>query len=275
MAAVAQPRARPPTRAYLARLAAEEEAAAEEARLQREREAQPAPPTQPARPIPDRFECRFCYNTTRTNTKHWHCPGCWDALHVYNGICGVCVRKGCDTFIGEYQNNGPYARRAVVKCGTCQTEMTPSEAQKILAKAKYREYVDSLSSLAVKTMDDIIYCPGVDCEAVYVKAVERKRCRKAHCDECETDLCGYCGELYTKEHQRMDCDRYKRWKQTHDEDLVALTRWREREDVDTKNCPQCKVPIQRAQGCRAVACTHCKFGFCWICLNAYQQCRCY
>ncbi|MBS1987577.1 ankyrin repeat domain-containing protein [Candidatus Dependentiae bacterium] len=45
-------------------------------------------------------------------------------------------------------------------------------------------------------------------------------------------------------------------------------------EINAKQCPQCKIFIQKNAGCIHVDCSYCGFKFCWICLHDYQISGC-
>lgn len=252
--------------AEAARVAAEVAAAAQEALQAEQEEALAGRPTE--------FTCGICMEGSLPTAlmNHWYCTYCWEEERNYNTtVCQECVMRSVRIFVRDYKNQDAYLKNLQIKCRRCEKLITEEEVAELVPEES-ENYQATLTRLAVRAMDDIIYCPGVDCAEVFVKAAERKRCRKAHCNTCDTDLCGYCGELYTRQHQRMDCERYKRWKQTNDAETVQLAKWRK--GTDTKDCPRCSAKIERAFGCNTVACTHCKFSFCWVCLHEYGKCEC-
>ncbi|KAJ3779827.1 hypothetical protein GGU10DRAFT_280242, partial [Lentinula aff. detonsa] len=38
---------------------------------------------------------------------------------------------------------------------------------------------------------------------------------------------------------------------------------------NVKNCPLCKVHIERAEGCNHITCIHCQTHICWVCMQTF------
>lgn len=221
---------------------------------------EPPPQENPPEP-PETYECALClHHYPSTDIPFFQCGRCNSEK-----LCQLCVY---DWIRGTRLDNEGFH---TVRC-RCGLEVSMDIVQKVLTREQFEAYDKALTLQAVEKMKDILVCPGIDCTNVFVKAHPRKRCRKAICDACETNLCGLCGELYTKEHARMDCEKYKRWKRTHDEETQLFESYK-RESSDVKPCPGCQRPIEKNHGCRSMVCTNCQTKFCWNCSR--YPCNCY
>lgn len=74
-------------------------------------------------------------------------------------------------------------------------------------------------------------------------------------------ICGkaYCINCGNYEHAGSICPPPKetiKWLQGH-----------------TKNCPNCREPIEKNLGCNHMTC-RCRYEFCWVCLGKYPNCEC-
>jgi len=49
--------------------------------------------------------------------------------------------------------------------------------------------------------------------------------------------------------------------------VVSFNAWIK---LHTKKCPKCKSNIQKNGGCNHMACTFCKYEFCWLCFVKYK-----
>ncbi|CAJ2679639.1 unnamed protein product [Trifolium pratense] len=85
---------------------------------------------------------------------------------------------------------------------------------------------------------------------------------------CYHSFCWNCGE---EAHAPVDCETVAKWMGNISSDIVISTNtWI---IANTKPCPNCKIPIQKNEGCHLMNCRLCKFIFCWLCLRDYTICR--
>jgi hypothetical protein len=114
--------------------------------------------------------------------------------------------------------------RKRIRCD-CRERIGHNDIKRVLSPAQFQSYDDALTKIVLeKDFKNVVHCPGLDCMNSFFKPKRtKKRCRKAECNECSTLFCCWCGEIYTKEHQRMKCAAYKKWKIQNDEETRSAT----------------------------------------------------
>ena len=66
---------------------------------------------------------------------------------------------------------------------------------------------------------------------------------------------------------QVDCETVSRWivkNSAESENLNWIL-------ANTKQCPKCKRPIEKNQGCMHMTCSQCRFEFCWLCQGAWAE----
>ena len=101
------------------------------------------------------------------------------------------------------------------------------------------------------------WCPAPDCgNAVRASqaAMQPVRCRCGHA------FCFACGEDW---HYPVGCEGLRMWIKKCEDDSETAN-WI---SANTKDCPKCKVPIEKNGGCNHMKCTSeaCQTAFCWFC----------
>ena len=84
-----------------------------------------------------------------------------------------------------------------------------------------------------------------------------------HCD-CGSDFCFTCRE---EAHRPVGCETVRKWlvkNSAESENLNWIL-------ANTKQCPKCKRPIEKNQGCMHMTCSQCRFEFCWLCVGAWSD----
>ena len=223
---------------------------------------------------PNTSNCVVCYYTFSNDLPHISCR----ELHGGDTDYAVCQECFYQWLHGEI-NSDNIGFRSRVNC-ICNMSFTHQQIKDVLDPEQFVRFDTAMTKSRLEQMKDIIYCPGADCPVVYVKP-KRKRtkrqCRKAVCDEedggCGTMFCCMCGEEYTKEHQRMKCGPYKKWKKKNDGDTIAMDKWRtsQREQENILSCPRCKRDVEKNGGCRSMRCTNCRCNFCWNCGEVFGR----
>ncbi len=66
---------------------------------------------------------------------------------------------------------------------------------------------------------------------------------------------------------QVDCDTVGKW---------ILKNSAESENLNwilahTKQCPKCRRPIEKNQGCMHMTCSQCRYEFCWLCQGDWKE----
>jgi hypothetical protein len=219
-------------------------------------------------------ECYFCGYTFHRDFPHFSCR----EVHPHQegterfNICQACFFQWIH---GEVRsdNVGFQSRHCI-----CKGEITFDDVKRVFSPYQFEMYDNAMTKAALEKDKNVLYCPGPDCgNAFYKPKKSKKPCRRAECDECETVFCCQCGELYTKDHKRMKCGPYKKWKQSHDEETIAMAQWKEANRGKLKKCPGCRRDVEKTEGCNEMKCTNCGIKFCWGCkkpIDKQNRCGC-
>ena len=80
-----------------------------------------------------------------------------------------------------------------------------------------------------------------------------KQSKLIECEKCENQMCKLCKQSYHGESKK--CSKAN--------DLKLWARGNSRHRI--RNCPRCKVLIEKGEGCPHMICNSCNYKFCWIC----------
>ena len=154
-----------------------------------------------------------------------------------------------------------YLTRTIYK--KCITEI---EKQKIFAKSVVFNFI--------RTNKDVTMCPNPKCN--YSVKVQNKL-KEIKC-KCGFIFCFSCLE---ESHIPCSCEMVKQWKlfnQTIQKKYGKLVEknadfiWMKE---NTKQCPRCKMAIEKNQGCNHMTCNKqvggCGYEFCWNCLQDFYN----
>jgi len=108
----------------------------------------------------------------------------------------------------------------------------------------------------VENNKQMYFCPGNACSNV-IEYKKDNPTREISC-KCGHTFCFKCG---LDAHLPVPCDLAQRFLALDTSDaltakLIAAI---------TKNCPKCKVPIQKNEACIHMTCAKCKAQWCWLC----------
>jgi hypothetical protein len=100
-----------------------------------------------------------------------------------------------------------------------------------------------------------IHCPTPDCPYTFIK---KSGLKTLTCPQCKQTHCAKC---LNKHPVKISCDKAA---------AGANDQWKKQ---NSKKCPQCKVDIQKNEGCNHMTCK-CRHEFCWQCSRRWKTCNC-
>jgi hypothetical protein len=106
-----------------------------------------------------------------------------------------------------------------------------------------------------------MYCPSCS-SFMNLDLVDSTQCSGFNCD-CGTLVCTTCK---TKSHPGYTCRQNQAIRSGSDELIMELSR-----EQGWKQCPKCSVLIELRSGCNHMTCTSCSHGFCYRCLQEWDQ----
>ncbi|KAK0446056.1 uncharacterized protein EV420DRAFT_1622606 [Desarmillaria tabescens] len=189
----------------------------------------------------------------------------WDRVLTVRG--GIRSLHAARCAVKQAEDRQRYGRRANIdECPICLDEVvTPftlrcghnnylriplSVARELLSASQFDSVMHSAFSAHFH------YCPTPDCPQIYRSAP------KGTVLQCPSCLIRICSTCHVEQHDGSECpDR--------DDTDAAFKEWKKNHDV--KNCPGCKVPIERAEGCNHVTCTRCQTHICWVCSKTFPR----
>jgi ariadne-1 len=194
--------------------------------------------------------CQICFESIQERDSltcgQAFCCNCWsgyieDLVQVGQIIGCSCPYFGCGLKVPESM---------VMKYA--------SEA----AKAKYRKL---LSDNFISLNPMFRYCPAPGCS--FIAEYSNMSVHEIQC-LCGFLFCFACGE---ESHRPASCEYVKEWNMKNSAESENIN-WIL---ANTKQCPNCRKPIEKNQGCNHMTCNRdiggCGFEFCWLCSGNWSE----
>ena len=203
----------------------------------------------------------------KDDKRRVNCGVCFDSVRFdETANCG-CDHKICKVCWGSYVstaiNEGPGC--LTLKCPepSCGVAVGPDMVD-MLAKGNEKRMSDRFWLRSyVKTSEKIKWCPGLGCDyAVEFDDDFTSDSYNVTCD-CKYVFCWKCME---EAHSPLDCETVGKWLMKNMAE-AENTSWIL---ANTKPCPNCKIRIERYDGCQSMMCIACGYEFCWLCLGPWH-----
>ena len=134
--------------------------------------------------------------------------------------------------------------------------------QQLMSKLSFEIYKSQLERWGF----NIFYCPIPNCNGTFTFTNQTlEEISFTDCSTCKKRICLHCKEEY---HHDFTCAQRQQWLKLNDEEAKKTAEYKEK---NVKQCPTCKIEIEKAYGCDHVTCASCKFEFCFICGKQYKE----
>lgn len=195
------------------------------------------------------------------------CAVCWtEAADAYRTPCGHFYCANCFASQCSSAREGDLPVRCFGDSGNCLQVLEIQEIQSALPYEAFERLLEDSFTTYVRTRPNSFqYCPTPDCQQIYRISPDGVIFT---CPACLTPICTTC---QITSHDGMTCAAYKRVETERDEEF---RKWKRENDV--KDCPVCRVPIEKSHGCYHMECGNCEAHICWVCLETFdERWKCY
>ena len=201
------------------------------------------------------------------DSDHPDCVVCWtEAEDAYRTPCGHLYCASCFASQCSSAGEGDLPVRCVGDSGNCLQVLEIREIKNVLLSEAFEQLLEDSFDTHVRTNSKSFqYCPTPDCQQIYRVSPDGIIFT---CPACLTAICTTC---QIASHDGMTCEVYRRVETEGDEEFQ---KWKQENDV--KDCPVCKVTIEKSYGCNHMECRNCKTHICWVCLETFKEgVKCY
>ncbi|KAK4826445.1 hypothetical protein QYF61_009142 [Mycteria americana] len=126
----------------------------------------------------------------------------------------------------------------------------------------YKQFYFSLCYISEVHLDpQRTWCPAADCQTVCCIAPSESGAPvPVECPVCHLTFCSSCKEAWHP--QRLCQENQTTPVPTEQGSLIGMET-----EAPIKQCPVCRIYIERNEGCAQMMCKNCKHTFCWYCLQ--------
>eukprot|EP00347_Sterkiella_histriomuscorum_P014656 403360050 len=193
------------------------------------------------------------FDTNTQSNQMKFCEVCY-MDHPINDFIPVpiCGHQFClESVKGYYTFQITQSGKFHLKCpqNMCGQEIPEDFLKQILEPEAMKKHEEFKINHEVSHDTKRIFCPVPNCAKII--HVDNTSTKKVQCDSCQNDVCFSCRSVW---HEGKSCSQ-------HQSDLYKGWAYK----MDTNVCPNCKVPIEKNEGCNHMHCLHCQYHWCWIC----------
>ncbi|CAN6919920.1 unnamed protein product [Brassica oleracea] len=206
--------------------------------------------------------CVICYEDVPADAK-FTVSGC------FHRICFECMRL--------YITHSLLNRSRLICPNTgCKSELKPADCNRIADPDQLALMVERKAEESID-VSDRVYCPNPRCSILMsargLPVVDPALPGARKCLGCGLRFCLNCKMEW---HTKLTCAEFRKTK-AYTKSGTAVFDAAARE-LGLKKCRRCLCTVERAEGCKHMTCTFCKYEFCYNCGNEWKNkkptCKC-
>jgi hypothetical protein len=200
-----------------------------------------------------------CTNLNDDNSDN--CVICYSPV-ISKAIISTCSCTYCiDCFKHTVLNSYGDQTKENISCVGCNNLIILTDLNLFTSDELWQIYKSALERYLTNNWKQYTRCLTPNCSGIYrvtnSSILYCKVCSNVYCLDCEQN---YYGKR--KSHNNLSCAEFKLANQIDSETLNWISK-------NTKSCPNCKIAIQKNDGCNHMTCYRCNYHFCWICLEKW------
>ncbi len=146
----------------------------------------------------------------------------------------------------------------LIRCPSCSNQLQYQEVIDLLGDDA-KPYIEAVTFNWARQQEHLKHCPTPDCKFYFIN--ESTCAQSITCGQCNKQ---YCNQCLINHDEQISCDQARINNQTPENQ--ANNEWKENH---SKQCPRCKINIEKNNGCDHMTCNNCRYEFCWVCLEKF------
>ena len=151
-------------------------------------------------------------------------------------------------------------------CFTCKAELSAQDLHFLLTEEEIERFYQHSLNQALAKLGDVSWCPTPNCQYAFIFQAGQDS-NNFNCPTCKKRYCLGCRDDY---HPGNTCQENRAMKNPDAADQMFQDFLK---GSKYKQCPSCKVWVERSEGCNHMKC-RCGMEFCYSCGSVYKQCDC-